>query len=87
MNEALTPGIYKMEFYNLNKPLANSQISLTLSYLCTGDNLFCRIPVCPRVRKVRTTQSAILPNGKVLRLNTVGTASATENIPSRRKAG
>ena len=53
------------------------------SYLCHGDNLFYRIPACPRVRKVRTTQSAILPNGKVLRLNTVGTASATENIPSR----
>ena len=52
-------------------------------YLCPGDNLFYRIPACPRVRKVRTTQSAILPNGKVLRLNTVGTASATENIPSR----
>jgi hypothetical protein len=51
-------------------------------YLCPGDNLFYRIPACPRVRKVRTTQSAILPNGKVLRLNTVGTASATENIPS-----
>jgi hypothetical protein len=57
--------------------------SLIFSYLCSGDNLFYRIPACPRVRKVRTTQSAILPNGKVLRLNTVGTASATENIPSR----
>ena len=53
-----------------------------INYLCSGSNLFYRIPACPRVRKVRTTQSAILPNGKVLRLNTVGTASATENIPS-----
>lgn len=58
-------------------------LSLSFSYFCTGDNLFYRIPACPRVRKVRTTQSAILPNGKVLRLNTAGTASATENIPSR----
>jgi len=58
-------------------------ISTIFPYLCPGDNLFYRIPACPRVRKVRTTQSTILPNGKVLRLNTVGTASATENIPPR----
>jgi hypothetical protein len=62
------------------------QQSTVFPYLCTGDNLFYRIPACPRVRKVRTTQSAILPNGKVLRLNTVGTASATEKIPSRLRA-
>jgi hypothetical protein len=66
-------------------PFPYSITSPIFPYLCPGDNLFYRIPACPRVRKVRTTQSAILPNGKVLRLNTVGTASATENIPSRRK--
>ncbi len=37
-------------------------------------------PVC-RERKVRTTQSTVLPNGKVPPW--AGTASATEKIPPR----
>ena len=74
----------RKSLFSVFQIMAKTSTRLTIfPYLCLGDNLFYRTPACSRVRKVRTTQSAILPNGKVLRLNTVETASATENIPSR----
>lgn len=53
-------------------------------YLCGEANLFYRSSATAVGRKVRTTQSTPLPNGKG-RAARRDTESATENIPSRQR--